>query len=172
LDYRALERAVFIATTIARCIILHWQARSLRFETPMKKSTLLIRAFLVLLVTAGGVVLSLKVFSPKAPTPSVAVNSVPPAPDPAKPVATNPGFRFTMAPTDPSSRQPTLSVLTAEKTGESAAGHPSPGLYTAKPVTGIVVVPGPVDEDFVKPVAPGPNMPTVEPPLQLAPRSR
>jgi hypothetical protein len=138
----------------------------------MQKSTLFISAFLLLLVAAGVIALSLKVFSSKAPSPSVAVNPPPPAPDPITPVATNPGFRFTVVPKDPSGQQPTLSVLSVEKTGESTTTHPSPGLYTAKPFTGVVVVSAPVDEDFVKPVAPGPNMPTVEPPLQLAPRSR
>ena len=136
----------------------------------MQKSTRLISAFLLLIVAAGGV--ALKMFSLNAPTPSVAVNPVPPAPESAKPVAANPGFRFSVAPADPSTRRPTLSVLSVEKSGESAAAHPSPGLYTVKPFTGIVVVPASVDEEFVKPVAPGPNMRMVEPPIQLVPRSR
>jgi hypothetical protein len=137
----------------------------------MNKSTLLIISFLALLV-AGVVVISLKAFSVKAAAPSAAANPTPPAFDSPTPQVATPRFRLTVAPNDPSSRQPTLSVLSVTKSGESAAAHPAPGVYTAKPHTGIVVIPGLVDDDFVKPTAPGPNMRMVEPSLQLEPRSR
>ena len=72
----------------------------------------------------------------------------------------------------------TLKFTSPEDTGpvitfNEKPAQLAPGIYTADPYTGIVVVPGPVVPDFSKNPSPARDvMPQREPELKLTPRSK
>jgi hypothetical protein len=120
------------------------------------------------------------------------------AADEAKPAApAKPPVRVTPAKPDPA-RPPTLTLdgkpapiapdpqnpgsPVAPPGGENSApaitlqgknAPPAPGIYLASPYTGIIVVPGPIDSQMMKPIAPSASeIPRREPELKLTPKKK
>ena len=111
-----------------------------------------------------------------------------PAPKPAEPQKPQPptltldGKSLQLAPDQkgavPQLPPGTLTFTSPENTGTAITFNEkpaelAPGVYTASPYTGIVIVPGPVVPDFSK--NPGPTrdvMPQREPELKLIPRAK